>query len=143
MDRRAFISGITGGLLAAPLAAEAQPIRKTWRIGYLVSLLVVVAGVALCAGDRGLRIVASISVGCLCLTATDLALRALGDPFFSHRPEDRFLIVYPALPLVTRFQPHVRFVGEADGVHDDARQARRPLANDACLVGRDRYGHYP
>ena len=35
MDRRAFITGIAGGLLAAPLAAEAQPAGKVWRIGYL------------------------------------------------------------------------------------------------------------
>jgi putative ABC transport system substrate-binding protein len=33
MDRRAFIAGITFGLLAAPLAAEAQPTGKVWRIG--------------------------------------------------------------------------------------------------------------
>ena len=33
MDRRAFISGIAGGLLAAPLAAEAQPAGKVYRIG--------------------------------------------------------------------------------------------------------------
>ena len=35
MDRRAFISGITGGLLAAPLAGEAQPAGKVPRVGYL------------------------------------------------------------------------------------------------------------
>ncbi len=35
MDRRAFISGITLGLLAAPLAAEAQPPAKLSRVGYL------------------------------------------------------------------------------------------------------------
>jgi len=35
MDRRAFISGVTVGLVAAPLAAEAQPAGKVWRIGYL------------------------------------------------------------------------------------------------------------
>jgi ABC-type uncharacterized transport system substrate-binding protein len=35
MDRRTFISGITVGLLAAPLAAEAQPAAKIARIGYL------------------------------------------------------------------------------------------------------------
>jgi putative ABC transport system substrate-binding protein len=37
MDRRAFISGITLGLLAAPVAAEAQQTGKVWRIGYLTS----------------------------------------------------------------------------------------------------------
>ena len=35
MDRRAFISGITAGLLAAPHAAEAQSAEKVYRIGYL------------------------------------------------------------------------------------------------------------
>ena len=35
MDRRAFIGTLTGGLLAAPLAAEAQPAAKIARIGFL------------------------------------------------------------------------------------------------------------
>jgi ABC-type uncharacterized transport system substrate-binding protein len=35
MDRRAFISGITLGLLAAPLAVGAQQANKVWRIGFL------------------------------------------------------------------------------------------------------------
>ena len=35
MDRRAFISGITGGLLAAPLGAEAQQQGKPVRIGWI------------------------------------------------------------------------------------------------------------
>jgi putative ABC transport system substrate-binding protein len=34
MDRRAFIGTLTGGLLAAPLAAAAQG-GKTWRVGFL------------------------------------------------------------------------------------------------------------
>jgi putative ABC transport system substrate-binding protein len=37
MDRRAFITGIAGGLLAAPLAAQAQPAGKVPRIGFLFS----------------------------------------------------------------------------------------------------------
>jgi putative ABC transport system substrate-binding protein len=37
MDRRVFISGITGGLLAASLAAEAQESTRVWRIGFLGS----------------------------------------------------------------------------------------------------------
>ena len=36
MDRRAFISGIAGGLLVAPLAAQAQQAGKVYRIGYLL-----------------------------------------------------------------------------------------------------------
>jgi putative ABC transport system substrate-binding protein len=35
MQRRAFIGTVAGGLLAAPLAAEAQQARKIVRIGYL------------------------------------------------------------------------------------------------------------
>jgi hypothetical protein len=35
MDRRAFISGVTVGLLAASLGAEAQPAGKVHRIGFL------------------------------------------------------------------------------------------------------------
>jgi hypothetical protein len=33
MDRRAFIAAVTGGLLAAPLADEAQRAAKVWRVG--------------------------------------------------------------------------------------------------------------
>jgi ABC-type uncharacterized transport system substrate-binding protein len=35
MDRRAFISGITVSLFAAPLAAEAQPARQSHRVAFL------------------------------------------------------------------------------------------------------------
>ena len=35
MERRAFIGALTGGLLAAPLVAEAQPAGKVPRIGWL------------------------------------------------------------------------------------------------------------
>ena len=35
MDRRAFLGSFTGGLLAAPLAAEAQQAGKVYRIGFL------------------------------------------------------------------------------------------------------------
>jgi putative ABC transport system substrate-binding protein len=35
VDRRAFIGALAGSLLAAPLAAEAQPAGKLWRIGVL------------------------------------------------------------------------------------------------------------
>ena|SRR6266545_7012635 len=35
MDRRAFIGTLAGGLLAAPLVAEAQQGGKTWRVGFL------------------------------------------------------------------------------------------------------------
>jgi putative ABC transport system substrate-binding protein len=35
VDRRTFIGTLAGGLLAAPLAAEAQPAGKVWRIGVL------------------------------------------------------------------------------------------------------------
>jgi putative ABC transport system substrate-binding protein len=35
VNRRAFIGTVAGGLLAAPLAAGAQPEGKTWRVGFL------------------------------------------------------------------------------------------------------------
>jgi putative ABC transport system substrate-binding protein len=35
MERRAFLSTLTGGLLAAPLTGAAQQAGKVWRIGYL------------------------------------------------------------------------------------------------------------
>jgi ABC-type uncharacterized transport system substrate-binding protein len=34
-DRRAFLGTLAGGLLAAPLAAQAQPAGKVWKLGYL------------------------------------------------------------------------------------------------------------
>ena len=37
MDRRAFITGMTGGLLAAPLVAEAQQAGKVPRLGMLLT----------------------------------------------------------------------------------------------------------
>ncbi|MFI5373188.1 MAG: ABC transporter substrate-binding protein, partial [Candidatus Rokuibacteriota bacterium] len=39
MDRRVFLGVLTGGLLAAPLAAEAQQAAKVARIGYLATNL--------------------------------------------------------------------------------------------------------
>ena len=35
MERRAFLGAVTGGLLAVPLAAEAQQVSKVWRIAWL------------------------------------------------------------------------------------------------------------
>ena len=35
MNRRAFLVTIAGGLLAAPLAVDAQPANRVWRIGFL------------------------------------------------------------------------------------------------------------
>ncbi len=35
MNRRAFIITVGGGLLAVPLAVEAQPAGKVWRIAVL------------------------------------------------------------------------------------------------------------
>jgi putative ABC transport system substrate-binding protein len=38
MDRRRFLLTSVAGMLAAPLAAEAQPARKVWRVGYLTPI---------------------------------------------------------------------------------------------------------
>jgi putative tryptophan/tyrosine transport system substrate-binding protein len=53
MDRRAFIGTLTGGLLAAPLAAEAQSVGKIYRVGYVSPTSGV--GPAGLAFDRRLR----------------------------------------------------------------------------------------
>jgi hypothetical protein len=37
MDRRTFLGTLAGGLLAAPLAAEAQPAGKVYRIGVVAA----------------------------------------------------------------------------------------------------------
>jgi ABC-type uncharacterized transport system substrate-binding protein len=37
MERRTFMALVSGGLLAAPLAVEAQPAEKVYRLGYLAS----------------------------------------------------------------------------------------------------------
>src|SRR5712692_2751272 len=37
LARRTFLALVSGGLLAAPLAAEAQPVRRLPRIGVLVT----------------------------------------------------------------------------------------------------------
>jgi hypothetical protein len=37
MNRRAFLSALSGGLLAAPLAADAREAAKVARIGYLAA----------------------------------------------------------------------------------------------------------
>ncbi len=37
IQRRTFMALVSGGLLATPLAVEAQPAGKRWRIGYLTS----------------------------------------------------------------------------------------------------------
>jgi ABC-type uncharacterized transport system substrate-binding protein len=52
MDRRAFISGITGGLLAAPLAAEAQPVERVPQVG---ALLLGTSGVDVSNGAAAFR----------------------------------------------------------------------------------------
>jgi len=38
MDRRAFVAVMGGGILAAPLVAEAQPAAKVPRVGFLLGL---------------------------------------------------------------------------------------------------------
>jgi putative ABC transport system substrate-binding protein len=56
MDRRMFMCALVGGLLAAPLAAEAQPAGNVWRIGYLSSQSAASVGrVSFDAFRQGLR----------------------------------------------------------------------------------------
>jgi putative ABC transport system substrate-binding protein len=55
MERRAFISGITGGLLAAPLAAQAQQAGQVPRIGVIGTATSSLMSVWLTAFREGLR----------------------------------------------------------------------------------------
>jgi putative ABC transport system substrate-binding protein len=55
VDRRAFIGTLAGGLLAAPLAAEAQQVAKVWRIGVLSSGSPSAAVARIDAFKQGLR----------------------------------------------------------------------------------------
>jgi putative ABC transport system substrate-binding protein len=55
VTRRAFLSAVTGGLLAAPLVAEAQPTGKVYRIGFILTAPPNETGHLLKALDEGLR----------------------------------------------------------------------------------------
>ena len=55
MDRRVFIGALTGGLLAAPLAVEAQPAGKVYRIGVIVTAAPNETEHVIKALDEGLR----------------------------------------------------------------------------------------
>ena len=55
MNRRVFISGITVGLVGAPLAAEAQPAGKVYRIGILEAIPAAQNAANLAALRKGLR----------------------------------------------------------------------------------------
>ncbi len=54
-DRRAFLGTLAGGLLAAPLAAEAQPAGKVYRVGVLETAPMVLNAANLEAFRQGLR----------------------------------------------------------------------------------------
>jgi putative tryptophan/tyrosine transport system substrate-binding protein len=55
MDRRVFLGSVAGGLLAAPLMAEAQPAGRVYRIGYLGNSSVVLEADLVEAFRQGLR----------------------------------------------------------------------------------------
>src|SRR5437867_4747514 len=55
MDRRTFIGGIAGGLLAAPVAARAQQVAKVYRIGILETIPAPLNAANLDALRKGLR----------------------------------------------------------------------------------------
>jgi len=55
MDRRVFLGSVAGGLLAAPLMAEAQPAGRVYRIVYLGNSSVVLEADLVEAFRQGLR----------------------------------------------------------------------------------------
>ena len=62
MDRRTFIGTIAGGLVAAPLAAEAQQTGKVYRVGFLWDSPTMFPD-AIEAFRRGLRDLGYVEVG--------------------------------------------------------------------------------
>jgi putative ABC transport system substrate-binding protein len=55
VDRRRFLAGTGAVLLAAPLAAEAQPVRKVHRIGFIGNANLTEARILVDAFRQGLR----------------------------------------------------------------------------------------
>ena len=55
MDRRAFVSGVTLGLLTAPLAGEGQQAERIYRIGFLSTRSSSMLGLPLTAFKQKLR----------------------------------------------------------------------------------------
>jgi len=55
MDRRAFVSGVTLGLLTAPLAGEGQQAERIYRIGFLSTQSSSMLGLPLTAFKQKLR----------------------------------------------------------------------------------------
>jgi len=55
VDRRTFITGVGSGLLASPLAAEAQPAEKVYRVGFLGTATPSLMSAWLTAFREGLR----------------------------------------------------------------------------------------
>jgi putative ABC transport system substrate-binding protein len=55
MERRTFMTLVSGGLLAAPLAAEAQPAGRVYRVGVLLAAPVSAVGANVQAFRQGLR----------------------------------------------------------------------------------------
>jgi putative ABC transport system substrate-binding protein len=55
IDRRTFLAGTGATLLATPLTAEAQPAKKVWRIGFILTAVPNEVGYLIKALSEGLR----------------------------------------------------------------------------------------
>src|SRR5712691_1902331 len=55
IERRTFMALVSGGLLAAPLAAEGQQAKKVWRIGMLDSTPAAANAANISAFRQGMR----------------------------------------------------------------------------------------
>ena len=78
MPRRAFVAIVSGGLLAAPLAAEAQQAGKVYRIGMLERTSPATNAANLEAFRRGLREL-DTSRGRISSSSTDLPTAETND----------------------------------------------------------------
>ena len=93
MDRRAFLGSLAGGLLAAPLAAEAQQAGKMYRIGFLPAGASPAHRRQLEALDEGLRALGYVQ-------GKNIAITALWPKTPSELPELAALLVKQNVELI-------------------------------------------
>ena len=106
MDRRAFIGTLAGGLLAAPLAAEAQPAGKVHHIGFLPAGSSPAHRQQFDALRKGLRELGYVEGRTIVISAfwpkTPSELPELAAALVKQRVE---VIVAPASPAVAALKP--------------------------------------
>lgn len=104
------------GILCAPLLEGALPVSKMTAL--LLSPAVAILGILAWRAPRperkkrALLLAVSFAVS---LTAFDLAARPFRGTILAQRPHEMFIVRCPEQPAVTRYAPHLRFVGPTYG----------------------------